>query len=151
MIPENLKNQLEKYQETYYEFSGRTSDAARQLSFAGIAIIWLFKIDGKNGLEIPDAFLFPLILLAASLTLDLFQYLLASAVWGRHQYLLEKNLLSGKITTEKGCEPISRYKLPQNICFWPKIAFVIWAYFLIGKHLYHLWDISKVLTQGATN
>ena len=36
---------LSDYRETYYEFSGKASDVTRQLAFAGIAIVWIFKIE----------------------------------------------------------------------------------------------------------
>ncbi len=45
---------LSDYRETYYEFSGKLSDVSRQLSFAGIALIWLFKLDSTPVPKVPD-------------------------------------------------------------------------------------------------
>jgi hypothetical protein len=40
---------LEKYLDTFYWFLGKTSDVARQLAFAAIAVIWVFRYtDGSN-------------------------------------------------------------------------------------------------------
>jgi hypothetical protein len=40
-----MKKTVEDYRKTSYEFSGKASDASRQLAFAAIAVIWLFKTD----------------------------------------------------------------------------------------------------------
>ena len=44
---------LRNYRQTYYDYSGKASDIARQLSFAGIAIIWIFKIQKDTSIELP--------------------------------------------------------------------------------------------------
>lgn len=40
---------LKKIQEQYYLQTTRASDVARQLAFAGIAAIWVFKTDSSTG------------------------------------------------------------------------------------------------------
>ena len=73
---------LEKCRETFYEFSGILSDNARKLTFAGIAIVWIFK-QGENGLyTIPDVLKTAMLLFVASLSLDLLQYIYQTIVWG---------------------------------------------------------------------
>jgi hypothetical protein len=39
---------LQKARDTYYEYSGKLSDITRQLSFAGIAIVWIFRAGDKG-------------------------------------------------------------------------------------------------------
>jgi hypothetical protein len=39
---------LKEYLETFYTFSEKTSNIARQLGFAGIALIWVFRGTNKN-------------------------------------------------------------------------------------------------------
>jgi len=34
---------LQDYRDDFYTYSGKASDISRQLAFAGIAIIWIFK------------------------------------------------------------------------------------------------------------
>ena len=34
---------LSEYANVYAEFSGKASDVARQLAFAGLALVWLFR------------------------------------------------------------------------------------------------------------
>jgi hypothetical protein len=40
---------VEEYWKISNEFSGKASDISRQLAFAAIAVIWLFKIDTPTG------------------------------------------------------------------------------------------------------
>lgn len=44
---------LQDVRSTYYELSGKTSDLVRQLGFAGIALIWLFRTDLAGQPRIP--------------------------------------------------------------------------------------------------
>jgi len=72
---------VEHYRQTFYEFSGKASDATRQLAFAAIAVIWLFKKDTPQGqLSIPYLFV-PGILVVAALTADLLQYSVGAGIW----------------------------------------------------------------------
>ena len=45
---------LSEYKKTYEDFSGKASNVVRQLSFAGIAVIWIFKVQSNGSLKIPD-------------------------------------------------------------------------------------------------
>jgi hypothetical protein len=83
---------LAEYRKTFYEFSGKASDVSRQLSFAAIAIIWLFKNDlpGGGHPTIPHALIFPGILIVTALAADLLQYTLASLIWRLYYRYLEK-------------------------------------------------------------
>ncbi|UVO16793.1 hypothetical protein [Stutzerimonas stutzeri] len=73
---------LSDYKNTYYELSGSASNVARQIAFAGIALIWIFKKDSSTGLSLPNELLWPTMLLISGLTADLLQYISASVVWG---------------------------------------------------------------------
>ena len=59
---------LSDYRETYYEFSGIASEVSRKLSFAGIALVWLFKIENSPIPKVPNELIFPTGLLALSLS-----------------------------------------------------------------------------------
>lgn len=82
---------LQGYRETFYTFSGKLSDACRQLAFAGIGLIWLFKKDNLAGLSIPRDLLVPGALIVFALTFDLLQYALGSILW-RIFYRMKENL-----------------------------------------------------------
>jgi hypothetical protein len=65
---------LQDYRKDSYEFSGKASDLARQLAFAAIAIIWVFKTDVAEQPAIPPGLILPSILVVAALTLEMIQY-----------------------------------------------------------------------------
>jgi len=50
------------------------SDAARQLSFAGIAVVWLFKSDAGGALHLDQKLVFAAACFVAALAFDLLQY-----------------------------------------------------------------------------
>lgn len=43
---------LQDYRQKFYDQAEKTSDVVRNLGFAGIAIIWVFKIENANTREI---------------------------------------------------------------------------------------------------
>ncbi len=106
---------LSDYRETYYEFSGIASEVSRKLSFAGIALVWLFKIENFPIPKVPNELIFPTGLLALSLSLDLMQYIAASVIWGIFQWYQEKKLSNISENPELSAPPI--LKLPQFIFF----------------------------------
>ena len=73
----------------YYAFaSGKTSDLVRQLAFAGIAVIWIFKSDSPGGvIKLPGELLWPLGLIVIGLVADFLQYVAATICWGGVQPL----------------------------------------------------------------
>lgn len=66
-------------------YTGKLSDVARQLAFAGIALIWLVKAPDKPvpGLAWDEFLLWPLGALVVGLALDLSQYLFLAQYWHR--------------------------------------------------------------------
>jgi hypothetical protein len=72
---------IEDYRQTFYTYSGKLSDITRQLAFAGIAVIWLFKKDVSGTPAIPEQLLLPGLLILVSLFCDLVQYIAGSLFW----------------------------------------------------------------------
>ncbi|MCK4619612.1 MAG: hypothetical protein KAT52_06680 [Desulfobacterales bacterium] len=129
---------LSDYRETYYEFSGIASEVSRKLSFAGIALVWLFKIENSPIPKVPNELIFPTGLLALSLSLDLMQYIAASVIWGIFQWYQEKKLSNISENPELSAPPI--LKLPQFIFFSLKILAVMAAYIIIIKYILVCWE-----------
>lgn len=73
----------------YNDFSGLASSAARQLAFAGIAAIWIFRPAASEGLGLPSGLMPSMAGLALFLLFDLLQYVYAAAAWGIYQYHYE--------------------------------------------------------------
>lgn len=122
---------LESALTAYYEHSGSASAVSRQASFAGIAIIWIFKNDNFGSLSLPEPLLYPTFFLLLSLAFDLFQYIYSSAAWGIFHRLMEKRYgvdYKGEVYAP------SKINWPANIFFWGKLAFLIIGYFLLIKH-----------------
>lgn len=122
---------LEKYLDEFKRYSGKTSDVARQLSFAGIAIIWIFKTGDGIQAKIPNDLILPLGFLCMALASDLLQYLLGTIIWDRfHRY---HELRAAK---DKDIKASPWLRRPIDFFFWFKIIFVIIAYTIIIRYVY---------------
>ncbi len=115
------------------EYTGKASDITRQLIFAGIAIIWLFKSE-DNGYTTLDSFLIlPLITLSLSIIFDLLHYVTGGIIW-KKLYLSEEHKVIKKLKNE----PNTNLD-PENIkftrkkikVFKEKCAFHVFKYYQI--------------------
>lgn len=131
---------LSDYRETYYEFSGKASDVAKQLAFAGIAIIWLFKVQLADFPKIPKELILPTIILALTLALDLLQYVAGTTVWGIFQWHHENQLED--ISQDPEIESSTKLKWPQFTFFILKIITLIFSYYLIIRYLSIIWMVE---------
>lgn len=64
---------LKDARDNYYFYSGKASDIARQLSFAGLGVVWIFKIDSASGPVVPSRFVLPTLLILVALSCDFLQ------------------------------------------------------------------------------
>lgn len=127
---------LSDYRNTYYEFSDKASNVGRKLAFAGIALIWIFKVEGEGSAKIPERLFIPSALLATALAFDLLQYILGTCVWGAFQWYHERKL--NDISVDPELDSPSWLKWPQFICFVLKLFAVFLAYIFVTKYL---WSI----------
>jgi hypothetical protein len=123
---------LQQYIDDFYTFTGKASDLNRQLAFAGIAIIWLFKKDVMAGLTIPHELLGPSLLIVLSLALDMAHYCIASIIW-RIFYRSREKL--GISVDKEVAQPGVWWERPIWIVFCLKIVAVLIAYVWIGQFL----------------
>lgn len=70
-----------EYKAVYENHSAKLSDITRQISFAGIAIIWVFKNSKDGAVFLDSAFVLPAILFVVALAFDLLQYLYQTITW----------------------------------------------------------------------
>lgn len=122
---------LKDARELYYFYSGKTSDLVRQLGLAGIAVVWIFKVDVQGIPKIPQALLPPLILIVLGLALDLLQYAVATSIWGIFQRRKE---LSGIADDADFLAP-KQLNWPTIVFFVLKAASIIAAYVYLLRHL----------------
>lgn len=125
---------LESIHATYYEYSGKASDIARQLCFAGIALIWIFKQEKGAPLDVPGLLLIPAWLFVLALALDLIQYAAASAIWSIYGRCLE-----GRNTpSDQDIDAPMWFNWPTLVCYWLKLVFVVLAYIQILQYIQSL-------------
>ncbi len=89
-MKKKAKFTLEDAFKNYYEFSGLLSSNVRNLCYAGIAVIWVFKTGINPAIELPPALIFALLFFVASLLMDIFQYAWSTIWWGKTSYSNEK-------------------------------------------------------------
>src|SRR5215208_1329761 len=106
--------QLKDTQEAYQYYSGKTSDIVRQLAFAGLAVIWVFKTDAGGRQIINPQLLLAGIFLILGLTLDFLHYVVGTLVWGAYNRKKEKQL---KHTNKEFLAP-PKINWPTIILFW---------------------------------
>jgi hypothetical protein len=119
---------LKEAREFYYYYSEAASDVSRKLNFAGLALIWLFKINDNGQDHIPSELLFPCTLIILSLSFDILQYIYGTAAWGIFSRQKEK-------------EGNDEFKAPRVInwpsllCFWIKTSMIPVAYLFLFYHI----------------
>jgi hypothetical protein len=77
---------LKDAREAYYDHSGKLSEIVRQLSFAGIAVVWIFRSgEGAGEISYDDSLVPALLFFVGAIAFDLLHYLYASLAWGYFQ------------------------------------------------------------------
>lgn len=112
-------------------FTGKASELSRQLAFAGIAVIWIFKNSGDTAI-IPNDFLLPLFFLVLTLALDFLQYIFGSIEWMIFSHLQEKKHDCTNEEKEVDSSP-GWINLPHTICFVLKLVTITIGYASIVK------------------
>lgn len=122
---------LKDARDNYYYHSGKTSDLTRQLGLAGVAVVWLFKVDVKGVPTIPSELLLPLVLVVLGLALDLLQYACATAIWGVFNRCKE----SSGTAEDSDFDAPPQLNWPAIGFFWSKVVAVGVAYWFLLHYL----------------
>lgn len=123
---------LKDARDAYYGLSAKLSDIVRQLSFAGIAVIWMFRVSSdKTGIAFQPVLVWPLLLFVVALAFDLAHYLYGSIAWSSFAHREEKK---GRRDEDK-VKPHESINWPSNIFFYCKAASCILAYMLLISFL----------------
>jgi len=69
---------LADIQKQYYEASAQVGSLARQMAFAALGIVWIFRIDSAGSPKLPRALVIVGLLAVISLVLDFLQYYLGA-------------------------------------------------------------------------
>ncbi len=125
------KTELSEYKKDYYLFTGKLSDINRQIAFAGIAIIWVFKKGGDSNFQIDEELLLPGICIVLGLAFDMLQYIYQSITWA---WFYTKN--NRKYDSEDTKIDSPEYlNWPSWTLFVIKVVLVLLAYIFIFKFL----------------
>lgn len=126
---------LEDARTAYETLSGRASDIVRQLSLAGIGLIWVFKTTTGASYSLDPPLLKAVLFIFVALSLDFLQYALGTTIWFIYFRLKEK----------EGTKEDHEFKAPSWLnwptwtLFYAKAAAMLVAYacyiipFLISK------------------
>lgn len=117
--------------ETYYTQSAKASDVARQLGFAGIAIIWIFNKGADDQVALPSLLIWAGLFIAIGLAADFLHYALAAAIWGAFHRMKER---AGTPEDLVFLAP-RQLNWPASTLFWLKLTFILIGYMFIILHL----------------
>ena len=124
------------YRADYYAFSSKTSEISRQLSFAGIALVWVFKAKDAAPTDIPLELLWPAGLFVLSLGIDLLHAAYGTFVWGVFSRFHEKR----HIGAEDELDAPAWFNWPSLLLFWGKVSAVIAGYAIT---LAYIWGLIR--------
>jgi hypothetical protein len=118
---------------TYESASSKASEVARQLAFAGVAIVWLFSgatMPKSGGLQIENSLLRAGFFLVLCLALDFAHAVYRAAAWGIYGWYLD---------TKHGetDDAPAWINYPSNAFYWGKLLALGVAYVLLTAYLGH--------------
>lgn len=115
---------LENVRSAYETLSGKTSDIVRQLSLAGVGLIWVFKSGTGTSLSLDPSLLKAALFIFLSLIFDFLQYLLGTTIW--FIYFRYKEKQGTKESTDFLASP--KLNWPTWGLFFLKSAMMLVAY-----------------------
>jgi hypothetical protein len=125
---------LSDYKTVYEEASAQVSDITRQMSLAGIAIIWIFRQADQSDKIICQELIPPLIFFALTLIFDLLQYIYKTIAW---YVFFRTNEKKNKTNTDPSLLAKPIINRPTWACFWIKIISLITGYVFLFIFLFN--------------
>ena len=125
---------LKDYRADYYLYSSKTGDAVRQLAFAGIALIWVFKPAAQTIDGVPAMLLWPAVLFVAALAFDLLQGAYGTLTWG----------IFCRLSEGRGVQDEDTLDAPMYLnwitifLFWAKVVVLLCAYGITLLYIHSL-------------
>lgn len=128
---------LKEIRDDYEELTGKVSELNRKCIYAGIAVIWLFRISTPTDTTIPEQLREALFYLVMSLGIDVFQYILLGGFWYLY-YQCKKNHLATEVDNVED-EDVNEPEFVNNLTMLPwfgKIVLTIMGYIQIAYFLH---------------
>ncbi|KAA9035510.1 hypothetical protein FW778_21360 [Ginsengibacter hankyongi] len=121
---------LSEYRKKSNEYTGKASEITRQLSLAGIGIIWLFKNSKQDEPLVDHYLILPLIFLSLALFFDLIQYVLGGQIWIKFFRSEEEKVTDD---SDPDIKAPKNKNIPIYIFYYAKIVLMLFSYaFIIG-------------------
>jgi hypothetical protein len=136
---------LTEARQAYYDHSGKASDVARQLGFAGIAIIWIFKTDVHGAPSLGIEFIPATGWCIATLGADLLQYVCATAAWGGYARWKERD---PAIDADSDFDAPRWLNWPGNAFFFAKLVCVAIAYWALSSQVWKVFEHHEASARG---
>lgn len=125
--------QLSEIRKAYEELSGSLSKVNRQLTFAGIGIVWLFRVtDSTGNTTIDTDMLMPILFFVISFAFDVLQYLYLSIAW----YIFYWRQRNDRVKEDDEVNESEYMNIPAWIMWFLKVVALIIAYCSLGIYLY---------------
>jgi hypothetical protein len=116
----------------YDTYSSKASEISRQLCFAGIAVIWIFRTGDKTGgILFSNSLLWPLGGFVVSLAFDLLQYVAGAILWSRFHRAKE---LSG-VTVDQEFKAPREMNWLTVVFFYSKVALTMVSYAALIRYI----------------
>jgi|SRR5467141_189008 len=123
--------ELGKFLQSFYDYSQKASDITRQLGFAGLAAIWIFKGTREGEPTVPHEFFLPGTLIIMGLACDLMQYVAGSIIWSAFYSARERR---GFKSSDETMAPIWLNR-PIYIFFYTKIILISSSYYFLLRFM----------------
>jgi len=134
---------LEDAKTAFYEASATLSENARKLCFAGIAIVWIFKVGDKNagGIAFSTDLLWPLGAFIMGLALDVLQYFYKSTAWWLYYAVKHKTTAD-----EKEVQPPGVINFLTFVFFYAKVVSCGYGFYCL---LAYIWGaVQRTMSAG---
>jgi len=111
---------LEDARRHYYDHTGQASRNVRSLSYAIIAVVWIFRHQSGNQLVIPCGLHLAALCAIVALSLDFLQYVCLSIAW-KHEFRWREK---AGVDEDEEFKVDVRVNMLGTFFFWTKIACV---------------------------
>src|SRR5262245_60819335 len=130
-----MSKPLSKYLDDFYWYSGKASDVMRTAAFAGIALVWVFRLDTKPIATLPKPLVLPALSFATAVAADVLQYVAGTIIWFVF-HLLHELRASGEDPELSHSRWLT---VPTWFFFVVKLAAIEVGYFSVLRYLAMAW------------
>ena len=128
---------LERMLGAYDDASGKVSDLTRQLCFAAIAVVWIFKKENNGSYQINPLLLWVAITSVAALSADFLQYIYCTLLFG----IVHRHNEKQKKDKEHEFRFPPKFNWPTLAFFWLKVSLAISAYAILLTYLLRVFSL----------